>query len=335
MLRRDTPIKEFTLLYLILPVFTLALVACSKPNNETQVPKEDPRLGDLQAQQKADIEEAKTLVDENGWLVTGGDGMLWTGKFAAVTCEPNIEAAELEPGRFQRDPDGETSENPDWSDWSKDAGTGLLAYAWRCGKRELLERHAAFGETRKVLSNKVPVWQMGTPPGDGRGLYLPAFIGRLYQTIFALGGQNNPQRLWPDLYSVGLVDYQAHLQVMNVWHRGEVAEALRKAGEDDATANDAVVDDAGQAPGAGLVLDLTDDQFAALELQANRDPRDPLFQAVHGTYTGDMTKAIDSCFNADGYAGEYVRCDGNPRACQLAARIFACDIVLRRFGVEL
>lgn len=318
-------------LYLALLIFTSA---CGRPDNETQEPKDDPRVQDLVRQQRADLAEVQELRNpDTGWISVGGDAMLWEGKLAAVTCDVDLTKAETAPGKFSRDVDGETSDNPEWSDWSKDMGTGLLAWAWRCKRLDVLERHAAYGEAHKGVE-KVPVWQMGVPVGDGRGLYLPAFIGRLYQTIYALGGENNTQRLWPDFYTLGLTDYRAHLQVMNIWHRGEVAEALRKNGE-DILVNGDVEDDAGQSPGATLTtLDVTDDQFAALKWQAERDPRDPLFQAVYGTYTGDMAPALDACLAADGYVGEYVRCDGNPRSCQLAARIFACDIVLRRFGVK-
>lgn len=310
----------------------LTLTACGTPN-ETKSPAVDPRVAELEAKAQDLRAEAEALKDPaSGWISTGGDAMLWEGKLAAVTCDVDLTLAETEPGKFQRDVDGETSTNPDWSDWSKDMGTGLLAWATRCNKLDVLQRHAAYGEAHKALANQIPVWRMGEPVGDGRGLYLPAFIGRVYQTIFLLGGENNPQRLWPDLYPLGLKDFQAHLQIMNIWHRGEVAEALRKRGEDDATVRDDVVDDAGQSPGQDLAtLDVTDDQLTALRHQAERDPRDPFFQAVYGTYTGDLGPAVTACLAADGYVGEYVRCDGNERTCQLAAWIFACEgIVLKR-----
>lgn len=322
-------------LYIALHVFTIA--ACGAANNETQEPKSDPRLGELHDRQEGRKAEALTLRDPvNGWLVTGGDGMLWTGKYAAVTGVEgvNLAAAELEPGRFQRDPDGEgPSANPDWSDWSRDMGTGLVAYAWRKQDRALLERHIAYGEAHKAVHNDIPVWRMGEPVGDGRALYPPAFVGRLYQTQLALGGADNLNRLWPDFYHKGLTDFRAHLQVMNVWHRGEVAEALRKAGEADALpAGETTTDDAGDGLTHALILDVTDDQLAVLKEHAARDPRDPLFQAVLGTYTGDMTSALDACLAPDEYAGDYVRCDGNPRGCQLAALLFACDVVERRMA---
>lgn len=313
--------------------FAAAILLGCAPDHETANPKEDQRVSDIRTKQAHWLDEVRSLRDpETGWISSGGDAVLWEGKIAAVTCDVDLTKAESEPGKFQRDVDGESSTDPDWSDWSKDMGTGLLAWAWRCKKLDVLERHAAYGEAHKALANDVPVWQMGAPVGDGRGLYLPAFIGRIYQTIYALGGENNANRLWPDFYTIGLTDYQAHLQIMNIWHRGEVAEALRKAGEEGASAKDQV-DDAGGG-GSDLTMDLTDDQYKALRLQAERDQRDPLFQAVYGTYTGDMGPAITACLSTDEYAGEYVRCDGNPRACQLAALIFACDIVLRRFKEE-
>lgn len=309
------------------------VVGCGQPNHESQTPKADERLGQLRDRDQEAKNEALALRDPvTGWLVTGGDGMLWTGKYAAVTGVDgvNIAAAELEPGRFQRDPDGETSTNPDWSDWSRDAGSGLTAYAWRKHDLALIERHIAYGEAHKAIANDIPVWRMGEPVGDGRCLYPPAFIGRLYQTQLALGGPDNINRLWPDFYDKGLTDFKAHLQVMNIWHRGEVAEALRTNSDDAVPHKDQVPDDAGDGVGASLMLDVTDSQLAVLQEQAARDPRDPFFQAVLGTYTGDMTAAIDALLQPDMYAGEYVRCDGDQRRCQLAAWLFAADIVLRR-----
>lgn len=317
----------------VLALMVVSLMVACAAENETKDPSEDPRVPALVEQQKADIAELRSLRNaDTGWASVGGDAMLWEGKAAAVTCDVDLTKAETSPGKFQRDVDGETSENPAWSDWSKDMGTGLLAYAWRCKDLALLQRHAAYGEAHKAVHHEVPIWRMGEPVGDGRGFYFPAFVGRVYQTIYALGGENSVQRLWPDLYQKGLVDFQAHLQVMNIWHRGEVAEALRKSKSEDAVENEKTPDDAGAVGGTGLTLDVTTDQYDALKQHAERDVRDPFFQAVYGTYTGDMTKAIDACLAADGYAGEYVRCDGNPRTCQLAAKIFACDIVLRRYG---
>ncbi len=312
----------------------LALPACAA-RHETQTPSTDARLETLRAKDAQMKDEAQAIRDPvNGWLVTDCDGMLWTGKYAAVSGVTGVDilAAEAEPGKFLRSPEPCSSENPDWSDWSKDMGAGFLAYAWRQRDLAAIERHAAYGRAHPALANGVPVWQMGVPVGDGRGLYLPAFIGRLYQTQLALGGAEDSDRAWPDAYFTGLTDYRAHLQVMNIWHRGEVAEALRVGGDGDATVQKPVTDDAGQAPGAPLTtIDVSGSQLDRLKEHAARDPRDPLFQAVLGVYTGDMGPALDALLADDDYAGEYVRCE-HFRECQLAAWLFAADIVLRRFG---
>lgn len=308
-------------------VLALALVACAKdPDHETKEPGDDPRVAQLEESMAANLAEAKALRAPNGWLVEGGDGMLWTGKYDAVVCDVDLEAAEIAPGKFGRDPDGETSTNPEWSGWSRDMGTGLLGASWRCGKLAILERHAAYGAAND--------WQMGDPLGDGRSLYTPAFVGRLYQTVYAMGGEDNANRLWPDFYPAGLVDYQAHLQVMNIWHRGEVAEALRKKGVAEKPNPEPIADDASDepAPPAGFaLLDVSAQQYLRLEEHAARDTRDPLFAAMLGTYTGDMGPAFDVCLDPTMPVGEYVRCDGDERKCQLAAWIFACDLVLRRY----
>jgi hypothetical protein len=321
--------------YLLLALI-LGLAAC-RPTNEAQTPADHPRLDELRVKMAEACAEALGLRDPvTGWLVQGGDGMLWTGKYASVKCVTgvNILVAETAPGKFSRDPDGETSDNPDWSDWSRDMGLGLMTWAWRTGDRAALERHAEYGKANVAIVNNLPAWRMGQPVGDGRGIYWPASIGRLYQIVFALGGANDPQRLWPDLYVSGLVDYQAHLQVGGIVLRGEVEEALRKkyGNSDDATKpTEPVVDDAVD-PATALTMDVTNDQLASLKEHAARDTRDPLFQAALGVYTGDMGPAVDTCLSPDWYAGEYVRCDGNPRTCQLAAWLFACDLVLRRYG---
>lgn len=303
-------------------ILALLLTACS--TSEPAEPKHDPRLPDLQKAFVTYLGEANSLIDENGWITPkDGDGMLWSGKFAAVKGAAKFkpEAAEVEPGRFVRcptEPHCRASENPLWSNWSRDMFAGLSAYAWRNRDISVLDRHLAYGRDHD--------WIMGRPFGDGRSVYLPATYGRLYQVIYALGGTNDAKRLWPDVYPSGLTDYKAHMQMMNIWLRAEVAEALRE-GEGDATAG-GIEDDV--KPDGAALLDVDGPQLDRIKEHAARDPRDPFFQAMHGIYTGDFSPAIDALLAPDMYAGEYVRCD-ELRRCQLAAWLFAADLVLRRY----
>lgn len=306
--------------------FVCLMTSCG-PDHAPKSPKESAKVGELRDVYNKALNEARALQDPTtGWITpTDCDGMLWTGKYAAATgvSGVNLAAAEVEPGRFDRRPPPPcTSANPNWSSFSRDMGTGVLAAAWRTKDLGMLERHADYGRAHN--------WRMGEPVGDGRSIYTPAMLGRLFQIIYALGGEDSLDRHWPDLYPKGLVDFQAHLQVMGIWLVGEVDEEMKKAGKSgDAMPHDEPIIDDPAPEGPGL-LDVTDSQFEILKSQAARDPKDPLFQGVLGIYTGDMEPALDACLAPDQYAGEYVRCD-EFRRCQLAAWIFACDVVLRRF----
>ena len=296
----------------------LLLVACS--SHEPKEPEADARLVELRDLFAVNMAEAESLRDPvNGWLTpTDCDGTLWQGKFAAVSGvkNGNLEAAEIEPGRFVRRPAPLcTSDNPAWSDWSRDMFAGLTAYAWRHRDVAALERHLSYGRDHN--------WIMGKPFGDGRSVYLPATYGRLYQTIFALGGVDDPKRFWPDVYPAGLTDYQAHMQMMNIWLRAEIGEGssgdARPAGKQD---------DVG-SPQANL-NSVDDTQLDRIKEHAAREPNNPFFQAVAGSYSGDMGPAISVLLDPAMPVGEYVRCD-EFRRCQLAEWLFAADLVLRRY----
>jgi hypothetical protein len=300
-------------------LLVIAVVACGRPRGKIEVAQPDGRVPALRTKYQNNLAEAVQLRDPvTGWLTpTDCDGALWTGKYAAATGVEGVDMTASEypfaPGKFARRPIlfGPCVVNDNrGSSWSRDMGTGLLAYGWLKKDLPLLERHAAYGNTHH--------WVMGDPIGDGRSVYTPAMIGKLYETIYALGGTANDNRLWPDLYPTGKVDYESHLEVMSIWQRGEIDAAVR------GISTQGVSED-----GTGL-LDISAKALVILQEQVTRDPRDPLFQAVYGQYTGNMSPAIDACLAEDGYAGSYVRCD-KPRTCQLAAWLFACDIVLRAY----
>lgn len=297
------------------------LTACG--HDEPIEPTSDPRVDKLREVYNAALQEAEGLKDANGWLVpTDGDGMLWSAKASAGGLSGfKPEAAEREPGRFVRCPatpeNCEESDNEWWSDWSRDMFNGLLWHAWRTKDRDVLERHLAYGRSHN--------WIMGRPLGDGRSVYLPATYGRLYQAIFALGGNDDSKRLWPDVYPSGLTDFTAHHQMLNIGFRAEVEEFLR---EGDARPATDMTDDVGGDQVA--LTDVNDTQLDRIKEHAGRDPRDPFFQCLAGIYSGDFGPALDAALASDMYAGEYVRCD-EYRRCQLASWLFAAKCILRRF----
>lgn len=299
------------------------LLSCGSSGKDPVSPDDNSRVGELRDRYGAALIEAMEYRDSHGWLTSEDcDAMLWTGKYASATLVESVDilAAEYpdQPGRFARRPltNPCTSDNPQWSTWSRDMGTGLMAWALRKNQLPVLERHAGYGAGH--------FWNMGEPLGDGRAVYTPSFKGKLYQTIYALGGKDDINRLWPDFYPAGLTDYQAHLQVMNIWQRGEITK--RVPSSDDAHHGPPVIDDP-SGPATGLT-EISGTMIERLKEHADRDPRDPLFQAVLSLYTGVTAPAYEALLSSNDYAGEYVRCE-RQRACYLAAWIFAADIVLR------
>lgn len=259
---------------------------------------------------------------DTGWLANGCDGMLWQGKYAAATCRGDIAASEVNSsGRFTRTPakrcwDGK--DNGAKATTSRDMAIGFIYWAFRCGDLQVLQRHADYG-----VANK---WKMGEPLADGRVIYTPAIIGILYSAIFSLGGEDNANRLWPDIYSSGLVDYEAHLQVLKIALVGEIAESLKEA---DAMPRQPLAMETHTTLTTGeLSLNVSGRMFKRLEEHAAREPNNVFFQAIYAKYTGNYTDAINLCTSKS--VGSYVRCDDDI-SCKLSELVFSCDFILKQF----
>lgn len=267
---------------------------CAKEETES---KSDPvavtRRSELESLYQSKLLEALALRDPlTGWLTpTDCDGMLWTGKYAASRGVTGVSlvAAEYpnDPGKFARRPppycwDG--GDNGSKSEWSRDMGVaGLFPWAFKTGDLTALERHADYGRANG--------WKMGEPTSDGRTYYTPQVKNLLFKVIEALGGSRAPSNPWPDVWSSGLTDYQAHVQVMSIWLHGETGgttATMRKR----------------------------------LKEHAEREPENPLYRAAYG----DLNEAADLLL--DGHpTPSYVRCE-NPAQCQLSEWLFAASLVL-------
>lgn len=267
-------------------LFLLSFFGCGA---KTQPPQPDDRLVELQLLFGKKINEAKKLRDpKDGWLVKDCDGMIWTGKYASVVCDQvNITAAEgkKEPGRFYRYPnmtDCKTS-------WSRDMGIGgLMPFAYKCKRRDILERHAKYG-----VDNS---WIMGWPIDDLRPIYTPAMVGLTYELIFALGGEDNKNRYWPKFYAAGLDDYEAHLQMMHIWFESQVKV-------------------------------ITQNMHARIVEHYQREPNNPFYAYMMGRYNGSMGEVIALLLDPRMPMGSYVRCD-EPKRCRLAEWLFVANEVL-------
>lgn len=284
-------------------IFTLSCskVDEKKPSDSSGLKSVEQKLEDLH-------KEALELRLDNGWLDDGCDAMLFQGKYQATEgafyLDPRSAELSGEAGRFFR-----RGSTPCWDEkdlgskttWSRDMGLGLIYWLFRTKNLSALEDHATYGTQNK--------WQMGKPYDDGRVVYTPNMLSLLYNAIAVLGGDNSLHRAWPPAYPTGLIDYQAHLQVLSIALRGELARKL---------------EDAPQKPRKGLLLSISTTMYDRLEEHAQRDPN-PLYLAVLGKYSGNMKPAVDACLEE--VVPEWDRC--SKRECRIPDLAFACDFIMR------
>lgn len=282
----------------------LLLTACAKV--EEVDPKPSDRLGEVQSLHFERIAEARQLQSKDGWLLpTDCDGMHWSGKAAAGGLSDFNPSAAEESGRFYRRPKPycwteEGGDKGSKTTWSRDAAIiGLFPFLWRTKNLEALERHAEYGKDHN--------WKMGEPFADGRVVYTPQVLKILYSTIYALGGADTGYRRGPSIYPTGLDDYQAHLQMMDIWITSDINKSLD--------------------------LGIRNPMYDRVVEHSTREPEDVFYQVMLGRFTGDMSKAISICLNRDMPVSGYVRCHESKR-CQLAQYIFSCSLVLEAFDYD-
>lgn len=311
--------RHALLLPLLLGCVFLTQCGCHPEGRRAEKePAADARVDEVEAEYDRLQAKAAVLDDEaTGWIELDCDAMIWEGQRAAVSRTdsgtPLLAEYPNEPGRFNRRPapcwTSELGDVGSETTWSRDmAVAGLLPYAWLKRRLDVMERHRAYGRDHTVLT----LWRMGEPLSDGRVLYSPALSGVVAQVINALGG-DAPERQWDNTYTSGLHDFEGHLQVMDIWLRGDISHATEQW--DDCPNKNAP---------AGSI---SETMFKRLEEHASDEPTNPKFAAVLGKYTGDMSPAISNLLN--GGTGSYTRC-GEP--CDTAERMFAAWVILRQYG---
>jgi len=288
--------------YFVLLIFLIVSCGTSKEKD----PKPDDRMSEVLTVFESEYQEAMGLIGLDGWITSYScDGMIWSAKLGSIRRNDSfdVEAAEGESGRFYRRPSQDcVDEEESATSWSRDMGiAGLIPYAYLKKDLAILERHRNYGKSH--------YWKMGEPLDDGRVLYTPQTIGLLYETIYVLGGDDSVNRHWPSVYPPNLTDYHAHLQVMQIWLRGEIDTSLN-------------------------LMNIRHTMFERLQEHAKRSPDTLLYQYVLGKYTGDQNATISLILDPNKPSGEYVRCDPySKEICGLAERLFVTDLLLRDFGM--
>jgi len=268
-------------------LLTFLIISCSR-----EKPKQQPTFDEKVQAVTEKLEDLKIqadhFVDENGWPVSEScDAMLWAGKYCTAFPDyVDITAAEID-GKFFRTPAKSCLDDfRSASTFSRDMSMGLLSCLVAKKDLEAIERHIEYGETHS--------WVMGEGPLS-RTAYSPSLIGLWHKAARNLGHDYNVVEVG-NLYPSGLIDYQAHLQVMDIYLRHK------------------------------LVGFITQPMINRLNEHGERKPNSVFYKTMQKLYLGELSEPINLCLDDHNIVGEYVRCDGE--ACELVERIFACNLIL-------
>lgn len=275
------------------------LISCGKEKDQID-PAASPRLPELKESFEKNQARALEIRDPaTGWLsVSDCDGMIWAGKYSCSLGESstvNLRASEYpgQPGRFDRRPPPfcwtkELGDQGSKTTWSRDMGiAGLIPAAWCKKDLKILQDHAAYGEAHN--------WHMGEPLADGRAIYSPGVIGILYSAIKKLGGPSNDKAKLPSFYPAGLDDYQAHLQMMDIWLKGEFRDSISAVMRD------------------------------RIKEHSKREPECPFYSYLNGLYTGSQDRTIELLLASSEPKCSYVRSN------YLAEWLFVSKLTLDQF----
>jgi hypothetical protein len=200
--------------YLLLIIaFLVAATSLSCGPNHSRVRGTGPRLEELRERQERYLSLQESLErDSHGWFYGEDcDGLLFESLLSVSSGrEVDIQAAEMEPGRFYRNPQREGCSN----DTSRDMHLGLFWYIWHWRRLDIAEQVWAYGESHG--------WKMGIV-GDTRLILSPGLIGLLGRIIHELGGADHAQRYYREKFYSTELGYQSHLTTLHILLDGEVS----------------------------------------------------------------------------------------------------------------
>lgn len=283
-------------------------LACQSRNHDEVEPKSDDRLEALE--EKFEALKIGTVLDldaETGWPSKFDcDGLLWAGKAASVGLPVKVDLAEYSPGELHRRPppscwnekDGDVGSK---STISNDMILGWLWAKWSLGDLDALKRLAKYGEDRN--------WFMGLPKSMMARVYLkPNQQGLLGRMIFSLskGADGRSYRHLFESYPSVTEDYARHLQALGILLQGLVEM-------DDLEVR---------------LIDINDQMLQRLHELVDVEPKNALFQAALGRYTGDYDAAYALLLDDSTPVPTYVRGD-KPEVLAKVERLFAMMVVIQ------
>lgn len=310
----------------LIVIAVVALTGCDRFKRvKPKDPADDPRVEQLRTLTDGWRDELTGALDD-GWLArTECDGTLWNGLACAAGVPVNIALAEYEPGQIHRRPAPScySREGGDVGAQSTVSNDMLLGYqmcAWRRRDVEAMKRLAAYGEAHDVGGGLG--WVMGEPFPEraDRVVVRPNGLGRIGTILERLtdGGDKRPYRIIPEPYAPVGEDFERHLQVIGIILDGEADRITRLRADDPIIQTFAPY---------GLI-DIPKGAVDVLDELADNSPRDALFQAARGLYSGDMMPAITLLIDPAYECPSYVR--GAAEWCTVH-KLIAADVVLRAF----
>ncbi len=295
----------------------LALTAC-KDAHKSKTATESDLLSDLAALHSERLKEyAKATEATSGWpSATDCDATKWAGKACMGGAVVAINLAEYQSGEIHRHPAPETCYDTArvedvGTTVSRDMMTGYLGCLWERRDLAAMQRMADFGEAHD--------WIMGLPVTEPRVFLGTNLVGLLGRMIYAVS-QGADDRYYRRLFKTYLpveADYEKDLQAMGIDLQGLVTEEL-KSYELDVSLE---------------LLDVNNMMFTRLQDLVNEHPGDAYFQALLGTYTGDMSAAARLLLDPATPLPTYVRGD-NVENYARAQWLSAARAVLRRYQGE-
>ncbi len=280
----------------------LLLISCGYFKKDPEKSQPASSLADrLRAKEAGWLADLKAQSDATtGWpSATDCDGTLWAGlaKAAGLTTV-KLELAEPTPGGIVRSPSSPCTPS------SRDTILGYGYGRFVEGDLGAYQRLADYGEAHQ--------WDMSA---DTTLSYIdPVGQGIIARAIDGLSGGTDkrgyggiPLACAPPLVK----DYEQHLQVVEALLGGEVADKLEARPALNAKPRDIP---------AGCA--------ETLKELATDSPKDGLFAAANGVYSGAMEPALTLLLSDDYSCPSYVR--GAPTYC-LVHKLFAARVILKRY----
>jgi hypothetical protein len=237
------------------PLFLALLLGCTKENVRPSPPIQSDVLTEKVELYKGLL---NAVQDSDGFIDTDHcDSLLFTGLLGSVPgVTVNIRQAREESGRWQRRPLTYEACFPDHSKTtiSRDMLLGVLWYAFTHRDLELVENLWSYGQAHS--------WIMGD--GQRDIVWMPDFQSTVAQLIYKLGGADHRERLVPLVWPPKQVGFRAHIIALHILLRNQIYGTI----------------------------ELTGKQF--LKEQADRQPRNPLFQCANGNTASALEVLLDS-----------------------------------------